>query len=51
MPAKKKTVRTSSKKPNHISTENKIAVILICSSFVMVGIFLVYKTFAATVNF
>lgn len=50
MPAKKNKARTSSRKLQPMTTSNKIAVLMICACFVLVGLFFVYKSFAAAVG-
>lgn len=50
MPAKKTASRTSSKKIQPMTKANQLTVVIICSLFVLVGIFLVYKSFAATMG-
>lgn len=49
MPAKKSTKRVSRSNPQTITKANKFTVAVICACFVLVGIFLVYKTFAAAI--
>jgi len=56
MPAKKtkssaaKKSRTSSTKPQSMTRANQLTVVIICALFVLVGIFLVYKSFAASIG-
>jgi cell division protein FtsL len=50
MPAKKSTSRTSAKKSVKITRANEITLAIICTLFVIVGIFLVYKSFAASMG-
>ena len=50
MPAKKATTRTSAKKTTKMTRANEITLVVICSLFVIVGIFLVYKSFAASMG-
>lgn len=47
--AKKTKIRLSPKKPQAITRIDEITIIIICAIFVAVGIFLVYKSFAAVV--
>ena len=43
----KKSIRLSPKKPNSMTRANEITIIIICALFVAVGLFLVYRSFAA----
>ena len=49
MPVKNTKSRTSSTKGGSMTKMNQITVIVICAVFVMVGLFLVYRSFAAVV--
>lgn len=49
MPAKKTKTRVSSK-TQPMTKANQLTVVIICALFVLVGIFLVYKSFAASVG-
>ncbi len=42
--------RVSSSKARPITRANQLTVIMVCALFVLVGVFLVYKSFAATVG-
>jgi len=46
----KKPSRVSPSKARPITKANQLTVVMICALFVLVGIFLVYKSFAATVG-
>ena len=56
MPAKKtkssaaKKSRTASATSQPMTKANQLTVVIICDLFVLVGIFLVYKSFAAAVG-
>ncbi len=45
---KKSSIRLSPKRPKAMTRANEITVIIICAVFVIVGVFLVYQSFAAT---
>ncbi len=47
--AAKKTKTRASKNNQPMTRTNQLTVIMICAAFVLVGIFLVYKSFAAAV--
>lgn len=53
MPVKKTTRRPTKKKVQPVDQvtvrANKLTVAIICAAFVVVGIFLVYKSFAAVI--
>lgn len=49
MPAKKSKTRTSAAKAQPLTKANKLTVVIICALMVVVGVFLVYKSFAAAV--
>lgn len=46
---KKTNIRLSPKRPKAMTRVNEITVIIICAVFVLVGVFLVYRSFAAIV--
>ena len=48
MPAKKTTSRTSSK-TSKVTRISPLAVTVVCAVFVLIGVFLVYQSFAAAV--
>lgn len=56
MPAKKTKSstfaksRTASKTTQPMTKANQLTVVIICAAFVLVGVFLVYKSFAAVVG-
>ncbi len=50
MPTKKMTSRISSSRPRPITRANQLTVVMVCALFVLVGVFLVYKSFAATLG-
>jgi len=50
VPAKKTSNRISPNRARPITKANQLTVVMICALFVLVGIFLVYKSFAATVG-
>lgn len=47
--AKKTKIRLSPKRPKAMNRVNEMTVIIICAVFVAVGVFLVYRSFAATI--
>ncbi len=49
MPKTKPKSRTSKSQLVPMTKSNQLTVIMICALFVLVGVFLVYKSFAATV--
>lgn len=56
MPAKKTKSstttksRTAAKNSQSMTRANQLTVVIICALFVLVGVFLVYKSFAASVG-
>ena len=50
MPAKKTKTRTAIEQPQPMTKANQLTVVIICALFVLVGIFLVYKSFAASIG-
>ncbi len=50
MPAAKTTKKKSSTKMVPMSKANKLTVAIICALLVLVGVFLVYQSFAASVG-